>query len=147
MERKYYNIIKVGDEEAAQLGNLDIVAFQYAVPGAMGGHGGVYFVTEKKKVYHTCYLPPSPYTGYSRHMSWENLERVFPPLTDFYDWLTVDGGKVPNGWKYESLGFGNHLLVKETLWDQFYARVEQLLKDNPDEILYNLWMQAIMDVL
>ena len=76
-------IIEVGNDEVAGLLGLDVVAFQIAEGGAMGYHGGVFFVTSDKKVYSTCYLEPSAYTGFSKYMSMENLEKVFPPLSDF----------------------------------------------------------------
>ena len=42
--------ITVGNEDLTDLMELDIVAFQLAEAGAMGYHGGVFFVTSDKKV-------------------------------------------------------------------------------------------------
>ena len=83
MKRNELEPITVGNEDLADLMGLDIVAFQLAEGGAMGYHGGVFFVTSDKKVYSTCYLEPSAYTGFSKYMSMDNLEKVFPPLSDF----------------------------------------------------------------
>ena len=133
-------IIEVGEEDVPNLLGLDYVAFQIAAPGAMGHHGGVFFVTSNKQVYKTCYLEPSPYTGFAKSMSIEDLGRIFP-------FLPIDPEKWPEGWHYEYLGMGNDLLIREYLWDSFTKEAESLRQQYPGNILYNLWVQAIIGVL
>ncbi len=139
-------IIPVGDADVPGLLGADIVAFQFAEPGAMGWHGGVFFVTSGKKVYRTCYLQHSPYSGVSAAMSMDNLKAVFPPLKEFSPGLMGRGGRHPDGWRYTYLGAGNHLLVKESLSEAFEKKAAGLLEKNPGKILYNLWLKAILGI-
>ena len=139
--------IHVGNEDLANLLGLDIVAFQLAEGGAMGYHGGVFFVTSDKKVYFTCYLEPSAYTGFKKYMSMENLEKVFPPLADFNHGLMDFGAQKPEGWHYSYLGFGNHLLVRDDLHEGFREAAKKLLNEDANAILYGIWKDAILSVL
>ena len=142
-----YDTIEVGEEDLKQLQGLDIVAFQIAEPGAMGYHGGVFFVTSDKKVYSTCYLEPSAYTGNHRGMSYQDLESVFPPLREFDHGLLGYNVVVPDGWHYSYLGCGNHLLVKESLWDPFAKKVAETEAMQTKSYLYNNWLPAIQSIL
>lgn len=142
-----YEITNVGREDVPNLIGCKIVAFQIAEPGAMGRHGGVFFVTEEKKAYYTCYLEPSDYAGYDANMTYEELEQVFPPLKEFETGILGRTGNIPTGWKHKYLGFGNHLLVKEEYYESFTSAARKLNEDNPDKILYNLWLPAIMKCL
>ena len=144
---KENDVISVGNEDLADLLGLDIVAFQLAEGGAMGYHGGVFFVTSDKKVYFTCYLEPSAYTGFSKYISMENLEKVFPPLSDFNHGLMGFGVQKPEGWHYSYLGFGNHLLLRDDLNKGFRDAAKKLMDKDPNAILYGIWMDAILSVL
>ena len=140
-------IIEVGNEDVAGLLGLDIVAFQIAEGGAMGYHGGVFFVTSDRKAYSTCYLEPSAYTGFSKSMSWDNLGRVFPPLATMEHGLWTSGIRMLPGWQYSYLGMGNHLLVRNDVKRDFNKAAKKLLSDHPDTILYTQWLPAIISVL
>ncbi len=141
------DIIKVGNKDVNNLLGLDIVAIQFAESGAQGYHGGVFFVTSDRKIYFTCYLKPSEYSGYKEQMSWENLEKVLPPLKKLHNHIANRNALVQREWGYKYLGAGNHLLVKDTILDEFEKESEVLLNDNPDLILYNLWIEAVLRVL
>lgn len=142
-----HEITEVGNKDVQGLIGCDIVAFQFAEPGAMGHHGGVFFISSDSKLYFTCYLEPSDYSGNFSNMSWENLLLVFPPLKDFDYGFAGHGVISPEGWEYEYLGFGNHLLVKQRLWDAFINETKRFLAEHPDTILYNLWMAATLNAL
>lgn len=133
-------VIEVGKEDVPNLLGLDYVAFQIAAPGAMGHHGGVFFITSYKDIYRTCYLEPSPYTGCAKVMPMEDLEKIFP-------FLPINPDQWPEGWHYEYLGMGNDLLIREDLWDSFTKEAESLKQQYPDKTLYNLWVGAILDIL
>ena len=141
------DIIKVSEKDLDGLLGLDIVAFQFAEGGAMGYHGGVFFVTADGNVYFTCYLKPSDYSGIREYMSWKNLTLVFPPLKEFSHYIANINVVVPRGFEYEYLGAGNHLLVKQELWEGFLKEAEHLHSEHPECILYNLWTEAILRVL
>ncbi|MBR1433720.1 MAG: hypothetical protein IJ584_01260, partial [Bacteroidales bacterium] len=142
-----YEITEISDKDVQALTGSDIVAFQFAEPGAMGYHGGIFFVTSDSKLYFTCYLKPSDYSGNYAGMSWENLLLVFPPLKDFNHGFAGHGVISPEGWEYEYLGCGNHLLVKQSFWEEFTREAKRLLSEQPDTILYNQWMEATLNIL
>lgn len=147
MESWGHEVIVVGDNDIDNLIGLDIVAFQMAEAGAMGYHGGVFFVTSDKEVYYTCILKPSAYTGYSIHMGEDNLLKVFPPLAEVEWGLFGHGSKYPEEWHYEYLGMGNHLLVRDDLKKRFVKASDRLRKSQPDSILYNLWLDTVVSIL
>ena len=140
-------VTEVGEKDVPVLLGLDIVAFQFAEGGAMGYHGGVFFVTSDRKVYYTCYLMPSYYTGHAQCMSWDDLEKMFPPLKEFDHVIAHIGVVTPKGWEYTYLGMGNHLLIREDKWTDFQDASARLIEKYPDKILYNLWIEAILNGL
>lgn len=142
-----YEVMPVSNEDIASLLGLDIVAFQIAEGGAMGYHGGVFFVTSDKRAYSTCYLEPSAYTGFSKSISWDNLEKIFPPLIEFNHGLMGHGTQTPQGWYYEYLGAGNHLLVRDDRKKRFLEESDKFMHSHPGKIMYNTWMAAIISIL
>lgn len=142
-----HDIIEFGEHEAEKLIGLDIAACQMAEGGAMGYHGGVFLVSSTSEVYFTCLIEPSDYSGYIKHTPRHTLEQVFPPLKDFGCGLMGRGVSCPDGFKYEYLGMGNHLLVKECIYKQFQELSSIRLKEHPETILYNLWMDIVCDIL
>ena len=117
---------------------LDIVAYQEAEGGAMGYPGGVFFVTSDKRIF---------FTSIWEQMSDDNLLKVFPPLAEVKWGLIGRGTRYPEGWHYEYLGMGNHLLVREDHKEPFIIASDKLLNNYPDTILYNLWLEAVLSIL
>lgn len=140
MQVANYTVEEIGSEEVNSLFGTEFIACQYASPGAMGYHGGVFLVSEDGRIFYTCYLEPSPYTGFSKFMSMDELKSLFPPLGK---WLN-DMNIIPDGWHHEYLGMGNMLLVAEKYWERFKSRSDKLLSEHPDTILYNQWLPAIL---
>ena len=136
------NVIEVGNQNVPELMGLDIVAIQIASPGAMGYHAGVFFVIAQGQTYFTCYMEPSDYTGNHKYMSWDNLTKELPSL-NYRD----RDLREPSGWCHEYLGFGNRLLVKNSIGNDFHRKAESLLKSEPGSILYNKWLEAVLSVL
>lgn len=131
-------MIVVGDKDVESLIGLDIVAFQMAEGGAMGYPGGVFFVTSDKRVF---------FTSIWEQMSDDNLLKVFPPLAEVKWELFGRGTRYPEGWHYEYLGMGNYLLVRDDFNEKFLKESNKLHRDNPDLILYNLWLDAVLSIL
>ena len=142
-----HEIIEFGEKESEDLIGLDIVACQIAEAGAMGYHGGVFLVSSSGKVYFTCLMKPSDYTGNRKHTPRHILEQVFPPLMECESGLMGRGVSAPEGFMHEYLGMGNHLLVKNCISEEFRKLASVRLKEHPDAILYNLWMDIVCDVL
>ncbi|MDY6379149.1 MAG: hypothetical protein SPL17_10750 [Bacteroidales bacterium] len=57
------------------------------------------------------------------------------------------GVTFPSGFKHEYLGMGNHLLVKDCISKEFTKLASISLKEHPESILYNLWMDIVCDIL
>lgn len=142
-----YEIIEFGEHEAEKLISLDIIACQMAEGGAMGYHGGLFFVSSTGEKFFTCLLEPSAYSGYSMHTPLHVVEQVFPPLKDFESGLLGHGVTCPAGFKYEYLGMGNHLLVKDCIYEKFKEIASANLQEHPETILYNLWMDVVCEIL
>lgn len=138
MEIWGHEVIVVGDKDVESLIGLDIVAFQMAEGGAMGYPGGVFFVTSDKRVF---------FTSIWEQMSDDNLLKVFSPLAEVKWGLFGRGTRYPEGWHYEYLGMGNHLLVREDHKEPFIIASDKLLNNYPDTILYNLWLEAVLSIL
>lgn len=138
MESWGHEVIVVGDKDVDNLVGLDIVAFQMAEGGAMGYPGGVFFVTSDKRIF---------FTSIWEQMSDDNLLKVFPPLAEVKWGLFGRGTRYPEGWHYEYLGMGNHLLVRDDLKEEFLKESERLLRSKPDSILYNMWLDTVLSLL
>ena len=147
MESWGHEVIVVGDKDVESLIGLDIVAYQEAEGGAMGYHGGVFFVTSDKRVFFTCLLKRIFFTSIWEQMSDDNLLKVFPPLAEVKWGLIGRGTRYPEGWHYEYLGMGNHLLVRDDLKEEFLKESDRLLRSKPDYILYNIWLDTVLSIL
>lgn len=142
-----YDIKEVGMEDVPNLMGLYIAAIQIAEPGAMGIHGGVFFVTASMNAFFTCYLSPSPYSGFRKSIKMDELEKILPALSDFDHGLMGHGTKAPEGWQHKYLGVGNHLLIRDEIFEAFRKEAEKLGQEYPETIRYNTWLPAIMRAL
>lgn len=113
---------------------LDIVAFSFAVSGAMGEGGGIYVITEDGNVYHANIVYGD--------MSIDNVFLICPPLRDCqFSWFGAD--KIPDGWSYHDMGAGNHLFVK--------GNISKIVKEmsvglEPSE-LYQQWKVIVIQAI
>ncbi len=147
MEAREHKVIEFDETEAKSLVGLDIVACQIAEGGAMGIHGGVFLVSSDSKVYFTCLLKPSDYTGFKKHTPLDILTRILPALEEFDLGLMGHGVSVPRGFNYRYLGLGNHPLIKDCIYEEVDEMARKRLEDYPDRILYNLWLDVVLDIL
>ena len=147
MEAWGHDIIEFGETEAENLVGLDIVACQIAEGGAMGYHGGVFLVSSTGEVYYTCLLQPSAYTGFSKCTTLEVLAKILPALDEFHPGLMGHGVTAPRGFIHKYLGMGNHLLIKDCICKVFDKLADKRMKEQPDMILYNLWLDVVLDIL
>ena len=116
---------------------LDIIAFSSAAPGAMGDAGAVEMVTSKGEVY---YANP-----FYEDIEMEQVFQVCPPLSECR-FGVFGGGVIPEGWQTIYLGFGNHLVLHESISEDFRKEAEQSeIKEVGD--LYNKWMDVVRRIL
>lgn len=122
---------------------LDIVAFHLASSGACGEPCGVVFVTRDGRVFHTNYGSPS----YGLNDS--DIILIFPPLAlmEVYPFSLL----CPKGWNSCYLGLGNHLVVHESIWQDFNEAVKtekvRRTESGEGDLLYNYWIHVVLAVL
>ena len=116
---------------------LDIVAFSSAAPGAMGDAGAIEVVTTKGEVY---YANP-----FYEDIEMEQVFEVCPPLSECR-FGVFGGGVIPEGWQTIYLGFGNNLVLHESISEEFRKEAEKSkIKEVGD--LYNKWMDVVKRIL
>ena len=115
---------------------IDIVAFSFAQPGAMGEPGGVEIIDAQGWFYHTNYC----YNG----VSYDQLTEIVPVLKDCK--IGIVGQQVPEGWNAFYLGFGNHLFIKAEYYNQFEEEVRNRHIEEGSE-LYQQWYGIVMKML
>lgn len=142
-----YKIIEFEASDVQTIKEKPVIACQVAEAGACGYHGGVFMVTSDREVYFTCFLEPSDYSGHKKYTSLSILKESFPPLSLFDRGILGHGTNSPDGYKHIYLGMGNHLFVKENVYRAFNKLAESRLEEYPEAILYNLWLDVIMDIL
>lgn len=114
----------------------NVMFFSLAEGGAMGEPGAVCFYVKSGESYHFNYV--------FGDVKIEKVEKLFPFLADCHFGMFGMGSKVPNGWKYVSLGMGNHLIVNDEVYPQF---IEALGIDAEPSIAYMKWMDIAEDIL
>lgn len=131
------NFIQITKENYQDFLELDVIAFSYAFGGAMGEGGGVIIATSDDKWYHTNY-------------AWQDfphdlLYEIIPVLKDCVFGIFGNGSVTPEGWTYESLGCGNHLIVRSDVYEAFLEkRKDATLYPG---YLYQHWMEQIKEIL
>ena len=116
---------------------LDIVAFSSAAPGAMGDAGAIEVVTTKGEVY---YANP-----FYEDIEMEQVFEVCPPLSECR-FGVFGGGVIPEGWQTIYLGFGNNLVLHESISEEFRKEAEKSKIKEVDD-LYNKWMDIVKRML
>ncbi len=117
--------------------SLDIIAFSSAHPGAMGDRGAIVIVTSDGCVYHT--------NPYYEDISEEEANQICPPLKDCRFGL-FGGGEIPEGWRTFYMGCGNHLVIKDNIYAQFFAIVEREEKQGR-VFLIKKWLDIMFEII
>lgn len=146
-EKNNIKINPVGHDDVQDLIGIEVAAIQIAEGGAMGRPGGVFIVTTDARVFLTYLRGHLPEEGSHREMVGEDIVSIIPMIADFRSGLMGYGVQHPAGWYHHYLGMGNHLLVKAEYEPLFLKEAQILEGQNPEEILYNLWLEAILNVL
>jgi ADP-ribosylglycohydrolase len=130
-------VIKLTRDNYKECIGLDIVAFSSAAGGAMGDAGAVQVVTSKGEVYYANPL--------YEDIDMEQVFEVCPPLSQCQFGI-IGGGVIPEGWKTIYLGFGNHLVLHESICEEFRKEAEQSeIKRVGD--LYKKWKGIVKRIL
>ena len=113
--------------------------FSLAESGAMGEPGGVLFYVKSGELYHFNYV--------FGDVDIRKVQKMFPVLAECEFGLFGIDSHVPNGWKYVSLGMGNHLIVNEEVYEKF---MHEFPEDVDPCVIYRNWVevaQRILDLL
>ena len=108
----------------------------FAESGAMGESGKVLIVTSGGSIFHCNYC----YGDIS-------LTKLFCsiPVLKECDFSTLgENAKIPNGWNYEYLGSGNHLLIRNDAFEDFKGKTKDA--EYPED-MYMLWFNAAWDII
>ena len=132
MEQRF---IKLTKENYKQYLPIDTVAFSFSEAGAMGEAGAVALVSSNKQLFSFNYV----YGGFEM----EEVGEICPVLRK----CRVSNFKVdvPKEFVHLYLGFGNHLVIKDILFDEFKVHAKDSI-DSPD-LLYETWLEAILKAL
>lgn len=130
-------IIEITKSNFKDYTKLDIIAFSSAAPFAMGDGGGLVIVTKEGKVYHA-----NPYRG---DVTMDDAFLFCPPL-EKCRFGAVGGGQIPEGWETIYLGFGNHLVINESISALFHCEIEREKIYEWDE-LYNRWIDIVLKIV
>ena len=141
-----YNVNEFETSDVQTIKEKSIIACQVAEAGACGYHGGVFMVTSDKEVNFTCFLEPSDYSGHKKYTPLSVLKDLFPPISIFDRGAIGPETQSPEGYKHIYLGLGNHLFVNDNVFESFSKLAKKRLEEHPDTILYNLWLDVIMDI-
>ena len=126
----------IKEEDVQVLKEKEFVVCQIAEGGAMGYAGGVFLVSSSGEVYYTTTYEPGDY-----------LREVFPQISEFRPGLMGFGDEFPLSYCHKYLGMGNHLLVNNKISKQFFELAHKYEEAHPETILYNLWMDVILELL
>lgn len=124
-------ILQISD--LATINQNEIMFVHWAESGAMGEAGEIKIVAKQNEcvnVYLGNYVCGNLYI--------EQIRKEIPLIDSF-----IKSGNVITGWKYEYLGMGNHLFVKDTIYDDF----RRIVGDAVEEELYTVYMGAVEKVL
>ena len=125
------NVITLTEENYALHIPLSPIAFSMADGGAMGSPGEVIIVDQESNIYRF----------WLQGVEYETAKRIIPTL--FECKFGMRGHNRPaSGWHYFDLGAGNHLLIKDDIYNEFYPEVQGYM-DRP-ALLYQRWLKLVV---
>ncbi len=120
---------------------LDIVAFSFAFPGAMGDKGGVVIITTSGQLFYFNYV--------CEEFTDVEMDAILPILSQCELPIFGETELVPDGWRHISLGAGNNLLMQNQYVEPFFKMHEEYAQtvDEIDGSLYRSWLKIMMKVV
>ena len=115
--------------------SIDIVAFSFAQPGAMGAPGTVKIIDSDGWLYHTNYCDGD--------LSFDHLLEVVPVLKVCR--INVSRHLTPEGWRARYLGAGNHLTIRADYYGRFEEEVNKRGIKTPVD-LYMQWLEIMLQL-
>jgi len=133
------NIIEINESNYQDYTKLDIVAFSFAYEGAMGEMGGIYIIDKAGQIYHANY-----FWG-DNLIDRDHIKDIIPVFKDLEFGLL--GCETSNeNWESVDLGFGNSLLVTNTISEAFNKKVEEANFERSGQ-LFQHWPGFVLGLL
>lgn len=133
------NTIEINELNYQAFHKLDIVAFSVASPGAMGEGGSIYIIDKDGQLYHANYCH-----GENR-IQGKHIKDIIPVIEDIQFGM-FDSKSNNEEWIPLYLGFGNHLLIIKSLYEDFCKKRDDANFDIPAEIFQH-WPGLIIGLL
>ena len=99
---------------------LDIAAFSFAFAGAMGDAGGVVIITTSGQLYYFNYA--------YQDFSGDDVDAILSILAQCELPIFGETDRVPEGWRYITLGAGNNLFMQNQYVEPFFKMHEEYAK-------------------
>ena len=132
MEKK---VINLTEENNSQYLPLDPIAFSMAEGGAMGSPGEVIIVDKNSDIY----------SFWFQGVELDTAKRIIPTL--FECKFGMRGHIRPaKGWHYFDLGAGNHLMVKDSIYNDFHPKAVEIDYERRPVMLYQRWINFVLEI-
>ena len=131
------NIFEITESNYQDYSSLDIVAFSYAYPGAMGEMGAIYIIDRDGQIYHANYCYGDDCINI------DHIKDFIPVFVDLEHGLLGSDSKNPD-WISEYLGYGNTLLMLKEISDGFQKKVQTANIQHSGE-LFQQWPGFVLD--
>lgn len=132
MEEKFTTLT---EENYTKYIPLDPIAFSMAEGGAMGSPGEVIIVDKNSNIYNF----------WLQGVEHETAKRIIPVL--FECEFGMRGHNRPaSGWHYFDLGAGNHLIVKDSIYNEFHPKAIEIDYERRPAMLYQRWIDFVLEI-
>lgn len=133
------DVIEIVNDNYERYLDIDVVAFSFAVPGAMGTGGQIIIIDGTGKIY------TANYCRGERLLDYDSVKKVIP-IFEMCD-IGIFGSRVENdGWNSIYLGSGNHLFIKTILYDLLKQKTIDANFSDIGE-LFQHWPGFVMDII
>jgi len=112
----------------------DVLMMSFAEPGAMGRPGEINFYFKNNRIYTMNYC-------YDHKLKIEDLFELFPPLSNTHFFID-NVSNLDSDCEWLSMGFGNYLIVKKSIYDDFKELIDkEITEEFKEGELYNRWVE------
>ena len=130
MEKK---VISLSNQNYNTYLPLDPISFSYAERGAMGWPGKIIIIDTNRNIY----------DFYIYDFEIDIIKLIIPDLFEC-EFRMFGKDKPASGWHNFYLGMGNHLMVKESIYHDFYPMAVKY--DEEPGMLYQEWIDIVLDI-
>ena len=111
---------------------INIIAYSYATPGAMGSPGKVQIITKEGKFFHFNYVEDD--------FKENDIKAICPPIIERKN----DDHKFEEEWEELNLGMGNSLIVNKSIGQKFEEKTKNI--KGPGD-LFRKWKEIVYEII